>query len=98
MLLGALVVNNIGKIEIPINESQKKVQNQDTDSFENKLSYGIVLHDEVTLSNHQDIEMPKYSFVTITGESASKYRLIVDDDTYEVGKNKIYYFNPLCII
>lgn len=97
VLLGALVVNNIGKIEIPINESQKKVQNQDTDSFENKLSYGIVLHDEVTLSNHQDIEMPKYSFVTITGESASKYRLIVDDDTYEVGKNKIYYFNPAAL-
>ena len=35
--------------------------------------------------------------MTITGESASKYRLIVDDDTYEVGKNKIYYFNPCAL-
>ncbi|MCI2774993.1 ATP-binding cassette domain-containing protein [Staphylococcus petrasii] len=97
VLFGALVVNNVGKVEIPANEVQKKVQNKDKDPFEEKLAYGIVLDKSVKLNGEENRNIPKYSFVTITGESAKNYRVVVDGKNYEIGKSKLQYFNPAAL-
>ncbi|WP_154838321.1 ATP-binding cassette domain-containing protein [Staphylococcus sp. Marseille-Q1834] len=97
VLFAAMVVNNVGKIEIPANEVQKKVQNKDKDPFEDKLAYGIVLDKSVKLNGEENRNIPKYSFVTITGESAKNYRVVVDDKNYEIGKSKLQYFNPAAL-
>ena len=67
-IVGALVVNNIGRFDVPIIEAQKKVENKDP--FEEKLAYGIVLDDSITLNGDSNTKVPKYAFLTITGENS----------------------------
>ncbi|UDI77951.1 ABC transporter ATP-binding protein [Staphylococcus taiwanensis] len=95
ILLGALLVFNIGSLEVPVIEAQKKVQNQDP--FDNKLAYGIVMDNSITLNGTSNIKVPKYTFLTITGENSKKYRITSDDKEYEVGKSKLQYFNPAAL-
>ena len=59
-IVGALVVNNIGRFDVPIIEAQKKVENKDP--FEEKLAYGIVLDDSITLNGDSNTKVPKYAF------------------------------------
>ena len=70
----ALVVNNIGRFDVPIIEAQKKVENKDP--FEEKLAYGIVLDDSITLNGDSNTKVPKYAFLTITGENSKNTVLI----------------------
>ncbi|MCI2948531.1 teichoic acid transport system ATP-binding protein [Staphylococcus caledonicus] len=95
ILIGALVMNNIGTIEAPTIETQKKVQNKDP--FEEKLAYGIVMNDSITLDGESNIKVPKYTFVTITGENSKKYQVTMNNKDYEVGKSKLQYFNPAAL-
>ncbi|MCE5090935.1 ABC transporter ATP-binding protein [Staphylococcus devriesei] len=95
ILIGALVMNNIGIIEAPTIETQKKVQNKDP--FEEKLAYGIVMNDSITLNGASNIKIPKYTFVTITGENSKKYKVTMNDKDYEIGKSKLQYFNPAAL-
>lgn len=73
-IVGALVINNIGRFDVPIIEAQKKVENKDP--FEEKLAYGIVLDDSITLNGDSNTKVPKYAFLTITGENSKNIVLI----------------------
>ena len=94
-IVGALVVNNIGRFDVPIIEAQKKVENKDP--FEEKLAYGIVLDDSITLNGDSNTKVPKYAFLTITGENSKKYRVNIDNQDYVVEKHKLQYFNPAAL-
>lgn len=94
-IVGALVINNVGRFDVPIIEAQKKVENKDP--FEEKLAYGIVLEDSITLKGDSNINVPKYTFLTITGENSKSYRVSSDDKDYVVAKHKLEYFNPAAL-
>src|SRR5699024_170186 len=36
----------------------------------------------------------QYSFLDVTGENESKYRLEIDSQAYTTNKNNLYFFNP----
>lgn len=94
-IVGALVINNVGRFDVPIIEAQKKVENKDP--FDEKLAYGIVLEDSITLKGDSNINVPKYTFLTITGENSKSYRVSSDDKDYVVAKHKLEYFNPAAL-
>lgn len=94
-IVGALVINNVGRFDVPIIEAQKKVENKDP--FDEKLAYGIVLEESITLKGDSNINVPKYTFLTITGENSKSYRVSSDDKDYVVAKHKLEYFNPAAL-
>ncbi|MDM7863771.1 ATP-binding cassette domain-containing protein [Staphylococcus borealis] len=94
-IVGALVINNVGRFDVPIIEAQKKVENKDP--FDEKLAYGIVLEDSITLKGDSNINVPKYTFLTITGENSKSYRVSSDDKDYVIAKHKLEYFNPAAL-
>lgn len=94
-IVGALVINNVGRFDVPIIKAQKKVENKDP--FDEKLAYGIVLEESITLKGDSNINVPKYTFLTITGENSKSYRVSSDDKDYVVAKHKLEYFNPAAL-
>ncbi|GGI42234.1 ABC transporter ATP-binding protein [Mammaliicoccus stepanovicii] len=60
-----------------------------------KSAYVVSLQNGIELnSKGHNVNMPQYSFVDVTGENQSKYRLEVDGKTYTSDKNNLYFFNP----
>lgn len=93
-LMGVLLFNNIGKVHIPENTTQDSIQNQNKDTYEDKLAYGIAIDGSTTLKGTSHSVLPKYGIATITGENSKKYRIEMNHKNYTVGKNELFYFNP----
>ncbi|WP_048787314.1 ATP-binding cassette domain-containing protein [Staphylococcus saprophyticus] len=97
VIMALLMFNDLGKLEIGKNDDQTTIQNQQKNPYEEKLAYGIVLKDAISLenmSNGKKIKADKYAFVTITGENTKNYRIEIDNNNYKVAKNKLRYFDP----
>ncbi|WP_210620187.1 ABC transporter ATP-binding protein [Mammaliicoccus lentus] len=45
-------------------------------------------------SKDKNYKLPQYSFLDVTGENESKYRLEIDSQAYTTNKNNLYFFNP----
>ncbi|UXR50926.1 ATP-binding cassette domain-containing protein [Staphylococcus simulans] len=92
-----LLFNNLGIVHFAQNTEQSKLQAQKKGVFDETLTYGIVMNNNIEvkgIDHKQKVKLPKYTFVTITGENDNKYRLVIDDKSYVIGKNKLYHFNP----
>lgn len=62
-----------------------------------KSAYVLSLKHDTELtpsSNGEKMKVPQYSFLDVTGENQSNYRLEVDDKAYISKKNNLYFFNP----
>jgi teichoic acid transport system ATP-binding protein len=101
LILGAIIMalfmfNDLGKLQIAQNVDQANIQNKQTNPYEDKLAYGIVLNDKIQLNglNHKEhLNLKQYSFVTITGENNSNYRIVVDGKEYKTAKSNVRYFD-----
>lgn len=96
-LAGSLVLANKGKLQIANNVSQSKIQNQNSDPYEEKLGYGLVLDDKMTLNGNKNITVPQYTLLTIIAENSKNYKVTIDDKNYVVGKSDLTYFNPAAL-
>lgn len=62
-----------------------------------KSAYVLSLKNDTVLtpsSKDKKVKIPQYSFIDVTGENQSNYRLEVDNKAYISKKNNLYYFNP----
>lgn len=92
-----LIFNNAGIVEFAQNTEQSKLQTHQNEAFEEKLTYGIVTQKALELKaikGNQNLTVPKYALLTITGENDKKYRIVVDNKDYTINKNKVEDFNP----
>ena len=86
--------NNLGMVKLGNINTQASIQNQNKDTYEEKLAYGLALDGSVTLNGSKDLKVPKYSLITITGENNKRYRVEMNQRRYSVSKNQVFYFNP----
>lgn len=70
--------------------TQASIQNQNKDTYEEKLAYGLALDGSVTLNGSKDLKVPKYSLITITGENNKRYRVEMNQRRYSVSKIKCF--------
>ena len=68
VLMSVLFFNNLGMVKLGNINTQASIQNQNKDTYEEKLAYGLALDGSVTLNGSKDLKVPKYSLITITGE------------------------------
>ena len=74
--MSVLFFNNLGMVKLGNINTQASIQNQNKDTYEEKLAYGLALDGSVTLNGSKDLKVPKYSLITITGEN-NKREIIV---------------------
>ena len=94
VLMTVLFFNNLGMVKLGNINTQASIQNQNKDTYEEKLAYGLALDGSVTLNGSKDLKVPKYSLITITGENNKRYRVELNQRTYSISKNQVFYFNP----
>ena len=94
VLMSVLFFNNLGMVKLGNINTQASIQNQNKDTYEEKLAYGLALDGSVTLNGSKDLKVPKYSLITITGENNKRYRVELNQRTYSISKNQVFYFNP----
>ncbi len=75
VLMSVLFFNNLGMVKLGNINTQASIQNQNKDTYEEKLAYGLALDGSVTLNGSKDLKVPKYSLITITGENNKRYRV-----------------------
>ena len=62
-----------------------------------KSAYILSLKEDTEVqssSKDKNYKLPQYSFLDVTGENESKYRLEIDSQAYTTNKNNLYFFNP----
>ncbi|MGM7690725.1 ATP-binding cassette domain-containing protein [Staphylococcus felis] len=100
LIFGILIFNNIGKIE-PSQNTANTLAQQSKDPYIDKLAYGIVTNHNAKVSvshaSYKDINVPKYSFLTITGENKTRYQVSLNDKSYTVRKEDLNYFDPAAL-
>ncbi|MCD8790013.1 ABC transporter ATP-binding protein [Mammaliicoccus sciuri] len=77
--------------------SKQVITTNSEPKYIDKSAYVLSLKHETELtpsSKSSKLKLPQYSFVDVTGENQSNYRLEVDDKTYISKKNNLYFFNP----
>ncbi|AYU55592.1 ATP-binding cassette domain-containing protein [Staphylococcus debuckii] len=97
IITAALLFTNQGIVHFSQNAEQTKLQANKKQTFEDKLSYGIVTESELKVkaeNGNNELKIPRYALLTITGENDNKYRIVVDDHNYITKKGDIRYFNP----
>ncbi|UTB80364.1 ATP-binding cassette domain-containing protein [Staphylococcus carnosus] len=97
IITAALLFTNQGIVQFAQNTEQTKLQSSSKQTFEDKLSYGIVTEKQLDAKAEKGdstLKIPHYALVTITGENDNKYRIDVDGKDYDTSKGNIRYFNP----
>ncbi|REH88111.1 ABC transporter ATP-binding protein, partial [Staphylococcus felis] len=88
------------KIE-PSQNTANTLAQQSKDPYIDKLAYGIVTNHNAKVSashaSYKDINVPKYSFLTITGENKTRYQVSLNDKSYTVRKEDLNYFDPAAL-
>lgn len=77
--------------------SKQVITTNSEPKYIDKSAYVLSLKHDTELtpsSKGSKLKLPQYSFVDVTGENQSNYRLEVDDKTYISKKNNLYFFNP----
>ena len=82
--MSVLFFNNLGMVKLGNINTQASIQNQNKDTYEEKLAYGLALDGSVTLNGSKDLKVPKYSLITITGENNKRYRVEMNQRRYSV--------------
>ena len=88
--MSVLFFNNLGMVKLGNINTQASIQNQNKDTYEEKLAYGLALDGSVTLNGSKDLKVPKYSLITITGENNKRYRVEMNQRRYSVSKIKCF--------
>ena len=95
--MSVLFFNNLGMVKLG-NNTQASIQNQNKDTYEEKLAYGLALDGSVTLNGSKDLKVPKYSLITITGENNKRYRVEMNQRRYSVSKKSSVLFQSSWVI
>ncbi|MCS4487282.1 ATP-binding cassette domain-containing protein [Staphylococcus americanisciuri] len=101
VLSGLLIFNDLGKLDTSHLTAQNTLTEQTEDRYVEKLAYGIVTVRKATLTpaghNGKEVQVPYHTIATITGENKRKYRITLNDKTYSIPKEKVFYFNPAAL-
>ncbi|MBI5974715.1 ABC transporter ATP-binding protein [Staphylococcus canis] len=100
LLFAILIFADLGKIA-PSQTSSNTLAQQSKDPYIEKLAYGIVNRNQTQLNGEdnkvKDIKVPRYGFVTITGENKTRYQVEINHQKYTVSKEDLKYFDPAAL-
>lgn len=77
--------------------TKQVITTSSTPDYIDKSAYVLSLKNGTELkpsSKGNTLSVPQHSFIDVTGENQSRYRLEVDNKVYTSEKNNLYFFNP----